>query len=263
MKSCHSLFPPISMDPFQLVLGAFYVLRIFNTLIPQHGYIHPDEFFQFTEPVVGDMLSIKHLRTWEFQTDHPIRSMLSPIIISSFLCFLKYLYIPLSPYLLLVLPRLMFTLLSFVVDLCIYKMCGYMKIDHFWPLLTFASSYITLTYMTHTFTNSLEMIYLSLTLLIVVKSREEKKRLHTNQLGFLMALAIFNRPTFITFTFAPIIIWCSLGTNSFLKMIENGLPICKSFMVTSLALVLVDTFYYEPDIHIFLAVSILCTLFLL
>jgi len=42
-------------------------------LMPQSGYIHPDEFFQSVEVVTGDVLSTDTIRTWEFNVTAPIR----------------------------------------------------------------------------------------------------------------------------------------------------------------------------------------------
>ena len=47
-------------------------------LMPQSGYIHPDEFFQSVEVVTGDVLSTDTIRTWEFNVTSPIRSMALP-----------------------------------------------------------------------------------------------------------------------------------------------------------------------------------------
>lgn len=41
------------------------------------GYIHPDEWFQFGEVLVGDLLDQATFRTWEFDPSYPCRSMAS------------------------------------------------------------------------------------------------------------------------------------------------------------------------------------------
>ncbi|KAL3218428.1 hypothetical protein MRX96_005934 [Rhipicephalus microplus] len=54
---------------------ALAILRVSLVFYAQTGYIHPDEFFQSTEVVAGDLFGLKALRTWEFTSPYPIRSI--------------------------------------------------------------------------------------------------------------------------------------------------------------------------------------------
>ncbi|KAJ3623170.1 hypothetical protein MTP99_019415 [Tenebrio molitor] len=49
--------------------------RIILVLIPQLGYIHPDEFFQSIEVEAGRAFEVESNIPWEFNTSFPIRSM--------------------------------------------------------------------------------------------------------------------------------------------------------------------------------------------
>uniref|UniRef100_A0A8D8YRR3 Mannosyltransferase n=1 Tax=Cacopsylla melanoneura TaxID=428564 RepID=A0A8D8YRR3_9HEMI len=104
-------------------------LRVVLTLLPQSGYIHPDEFFQSTEVVIGDIFNVENSKPWEFKVSYPVRSI-APIylVLGAPLFILKLLadWFQLNvttPYILLVVPRLVFCALSFVTDFSIYRIC--------------------------------------------------------------------------------------------------------------------------------------------
>lgn len=170
-------------DSFRIYrrLGKTYLLlatlRILLTLIPQRGYIHPDEYFQSVEVIIGDLFNVEVQRAWEFNATFPIRSIAIPYVtyglplsllqnIAPFLKFWFELDIR-TPYLLLTLPRLSSCLLSFICDWCLYQICLLYGQNYHTRLLTFASSYVVLIYATRTFTNSIEMILTSLLLYYV------------------------------------------------------------------------------------------------
>ncbi|XP_015795465.1 GPI mannosyltransferase 4 [Tetranychus urticae] len=237
-----------SNSPIRNLIGISWILRLILTLVPQHGYIQPDEFFQFTEPIIGDFMGIKSLKTWEFKVDQPIRSISMPLLLNSPFLLLKQKW--LNSYIIMVLPRFIFTGLSFIADYCLYKIS---KLTLGWqwsfPCLVFSTSYLTLTHLTHTFTNSLETIFISVVLYIVISSLSIKKTKHHHLLGIILAMGIFNRPTFPIFATIPVLFWLSIGKNKFPKrQWRNGVNMLPSFSIASLANVLVDTAYYRRDI---------------
>ncbi|CAH2218591.1 jg13583 [Pararge aegeria aegeria] len=61
-------------NPVRLPLSYWILafLRFVLTLLPQSGYIHPDEFFQNVEVISGDIFMIDVARTWEFNPKFPI-----------------------------------------------------------------------------------------------------------------------------------------------------------------------------------------------
>ena len=53
----------------------FLLLRVVLVLVPTNsGYLHPDEYFQTVEVVVGDVFHVETHRTWEFNVTAPLRS---------------------------------------------------------------------------------------------------------------------------------------------------------------------------------------------
>lgn len=163
--------------PVKRKIGMYWVLaalRIIMTLIPQTGYIHPDEYFQSVEVISGDNFDIDVNKPWEFNSTFPIRTILIPQIIIgipySILNILSrytffYMGISLkSPYFLILFPRLLMCGLSFISDYCLYKICYMYGQNYKIRLITYASSYVMFVYSTRTLSNSTELVLTALLL---------------------------------------------------------------------------------------------------
>lgn len=113
----------MKISRLKLLLYFLQLLRIVIVFIPQSGYIQPDEFHQFTEPLAERFLRVETLKCWEFTRDQPIRSMIIPqlLIGPMFLAFHRMFsptsYQSLSSYWILVLPRFIMVRIFFFVDL--------------------------------------------------------------------------------------------------------------------------------------------------
>ncbi|CAF4875259.1 unnamed protein product [Pieris macdunnoughi] len=59
--------------PLPFSYWVLVTLRFALTLLPQTGYIHPDEYFQNVEVIAGDIFDVDVARTWEFDPKFPIR----------------------------------------------------------------------------------------------------------------------------------------------------------------------------------------------
>ncbi|XP_045199614.2 GPI mannosyltransferase 4-like [Mercenaria mercenaria] len=160
------------------------LLRLCWSVLPQSGYIHPDEFFQAVEVVAGDALNISVIRTWEFTSTYPLRNVVLPqIIFQPVFHLLKYaddiLRFHMTGYHLVASYRLLMTLLSLWIDYCVYKICKVIGVQGHTANILLASSYVTLTFQTHTFSNSFEtLLFITLVLLILmcIKKDEVSKR---------------------------------------------------------------------------------------
>lgn len=172
-------------------------IRLFLNITGQRSYIHPDEFFQGPEVIAGHVFNCSDWmhHTWEFkftnQSD-PIRNIGIPFFFYGLpFMFLKFLVnvfsipdftlmrngifndnslISLQANTLIYYPRIFMTICSCITDFSILKIAEYCGLDETSVLITFASSYVTLVYLTRTFSNSIETILFSLLLLFVVKS---------------------------------------------------------------------------------------------
>ncbi|XP_063993166.1 GPI mannosyltransferase 4 [Diachasmimorpha longicaudata] len=286
--SCYK--PSAKALPYWICAG----LRIVLTLLPQTGYIHPDEFFQSVEVIAGDRFDISVNKPWEFNTTFPIRSSLIPQVIIgvpytilNILApyFSHYFQISLrTPYLLVVLPRLVICALSFVTDYSLYKICCIYSQNYRVRLVIYASSFVMMTYATRTFSNSIELILNSILIYyvsrcmacsekIVLQSDHFKERYdkaptivervkyyklraslpshslnHCLILAGVTVLGIFNRPTFIAFAFPPIAFWLQRGLGSrsvgFLDFHVRIITFICCGIPTAVVGILADSFYF-------------------
>lgn len=251
-------------------------LRIAICFWPQTGYLHPDEFFQSTDISAGRYFESNVQRVWEFTVDKPIRCMLIPNILNTIAFKLATLFQsnP-SAYLLLVAPRLVYTLLSFTVDACLYKLCQYYSSRGLWYLpvsIIFQSSFVCLGCMTRTFSNVPEVVLFAILLVVVcqlikprfrilfvtpTRSTPVNERIKTSTqltssllIGIIVTLGIFNRPTFPCFALVPLLYWFaeSLKRNSYdisLTIKRVLLPVVISATLSVILLTSYDTVYYK------------------
>ncbi|XP_057331730.1 GPI mannosyltransferase 4 [Microplitis mediator] len=178
-KSSHDEKPPKKLERPLFIYWALAGVRILLTLLPQTGYIHPDEFFQSIEVIAGDRFDIDVNKPWEYNATFPIRSA----FVSQLVVGIPYSIINvLSPYIwyycqinirtsyfLVTVPRLTLCILSFASDYCLYKSCLMNKQNYRSRLIIYASSYVMVVYATRTLSNSIELILN--TLLIYYVSR--------------------------------------------------------------------------------------------
>ncbi|KAK6194487.1 hypothetical protein SNE40_000113 [Patella caerulea] len=273
------------------LLIVLIILRFLLVLSPQIGYIHPDEFFQTVEIAAGDILNIDVFRAWEFNWTMPLRSISFPYIIGGLpFVVLKYLqdnsFMNITSNWLLVLPRIWMTVLSLITDYSVHVMCQTFDFDSNLAMKLYASSYVTLVYMTRTFSNSLESVLLAVFFIVLLKitvvpenkRQESKPKYHQNPylkplseravffLGIVTTVGVFNRPTYLLFILLPATLWilifikplsCPLIIGHLLKMKLMGV---LGVLAACIFFVCVDTQYYRPDtIKNIFSESALCT----
>ncbi|KAM3081073.1 alpha 1,2 mannosyltransferase [Clarireedia jacksonii] len=189
----------------------FLLLRLWFALSP--SYLHPDENFQGPEVIAGQIFSYPIKLTWEFTSEHPIRSVfpLWPIYGLPML-LLRWLWIgngndgEIPPMAVFWALRVLMLTLSFVLeDWAIYELVESPRHRKVAVMLV-ASSYVTWTYQTHTFSNSIETLAVAWSLVLIQRIVENKK--HTSVLpcailAFVVIFGIFNRITFPAFLFIP------------------------------------------------------------
>ncbi|BES92356.1 Alg9-like mannosyltransferase family [Nesidiocoris tenuis] len=282
--------PSVSLAPYWLLAA----LRLLLALAPQTGYIHPDEFFQSVEVINGDVFQVASNRPWEFNSSQPLRSVTLPFLVfGAPLLVLKNIAPFLSlwfdvscitPYALLVVPRITSCLLSFVTDYCLYKICFLYGQNYRCRLITLASSFVMLIYGTRTFTNTIEMALASMLIYVVTESMaksdqiiyqdeylrdcynnsnniRDRIRYHRMRLALpwhsftsvffiasITVMGVFNRPTFLAFAFPPIFFWLLRGMGSQIIGISDFNMRTAALIVSSLpalfGLTLIDSVYY-------------------
>ena len=157
----------------------------------------------------------------------------------------------LQPYFLVMIPRLSMTLISFISDYFIYKICENQNTRPWSTLKVWASSHVVLVFLSRTFSNSTELVLFSALLYFVSSAMkltdrfirrelelEEQYRLANNAMervsivrkqkkipmhkyshnyfiGALFAVGVFNRPTFVLYAVVPLFFWvCTYLTYS-------------------------------------------------
>ncbi|XP_030748855.1 GPI mannosyltransferase 4 [Sitophilus oryzae] len=280
-----------SHDIFLYGLRAFRILLIFA---PQIGYIHPDEYFQSVEVLAGKIFDVENSPPWEFNTTFPIRGMTIPYFTTgmSYIFLrdinkwsLEYLSLNVvTPYFLLMLPRFLVGLLSFLVDYCLYQICLNNNEKFKTRLIVLNTSFVILVFGSRTFSNSLEIIFFALLLYFVCESQTfsnellrkkeylkyrydksttciEKAKFHKLKLylvsdtytnGLLIAtitiFGIFNRPTFIGFAVVPVFFWIYRGTGinrvSVLQFHSRIIFFALCCIPALIFNIIIDSFYY-------------------
>ncbi|KAF5272001.1 hypothetical protein FQR65_LT04982 [Abscondita terminalis] len=269
------------------------ILRILLTCVPQTGYIHPDEYFQSIEVIAEKVLEVKANKPWEFNVTQPIRTT-APIYFTVGLSYhvLKILNMIaqqfnnslMTPYYILLFPRLTFCLLSFLIDYSLHRICLANSEKSKSRCLILSTSYIMIVYATRTFSNTIELILFSLLLYYVaeslifsninVRQREyinkryraaetavERAKFHKLRLYlendslrsyFIIATiataGFFNRPTFAAYAIPPVFFWLYRGIGfksiASLQFHVRTIAFLISTVPTILFFVMIDSFYY-------------------
>ncbi|KAK6982183.1 GPI mannosyltransferase 4-like isoform X1 [Biomphalaria glabrata] len=321
------------------------LINFITVLFPQPSYIHPDEFFQSLEIVAGDVLNVTHVRAWEFNESSPVRSIVFPyVLLSPPLYFLKWINstglsgFRVSAVKIVIATRLPFAFISLVGYSATERLARAFEVNQYISTLFYSSSYIAWTYLTRTFSNSVEAMLVAFILILIFtcldciehrrkltliyekerkgvhqsnnetktyerqkgetkkndaklnrkdesgefiseddisqsaeddelkncKLKEQEERLvvlktklnvtthkqHICQMliGFVITAGFFNRPTFLAFSFVPIIFWFYFS-QGFENKIKNILFTGLGALMSCVIIIALDTIYY--NVHFF------------
>ncbi|TQV94546.1 alpha 1,2-mannosyltransferase Smp3 [Cordyceps javanica] len=226
-------------------------IRLWFALSP--SYLHPDENFQGPEVIAGEIFSYPVRRTWEFTNDNPIRSVfpLWPVYGLPML-LLRWLWIgngndgEIPPIAVFWTLRVLMFLISFVLeDWALHELIPSPRHRRVAVLLV-ASSYVTWTYQTHTFSNSIETLVVAWSLVLIqriVDSKQQSTLLSSLGLGIVAVFGVFNRITFPAFLLIP-------GFRLIPHFLNKPLSLAVlvlAALVTSLVAIALDTAFYNPD----------------
>ncbi|KAJ4391315.1 alpha 1,2 mannosyltransferase [Gnomoniopsis smithogilvyi] len=190
------------------------LVRLWFALSP--SYLHPDENFQGPEVIAGEIFKYPVRLTWEFTTDHPIRSVfpLWPIYGMPML-LLRWLWIgngndgEIPPIAVFWTLRALMFIFSFVLeDWAIHELIQSPRHRRVAVLLV-ASSYVTWTYQTHTFSNAIETLVVAWSLVLIERTMAVPVNTHHTPLlaptflGIMVVFGFFNRITFPAFLLIP------------------------------------------------------------
>ncbi|EEP79339.1 conserved hypothetical protein [Uncinocarpus reesii 1704] len=186
------------------------LIRVYFALSP--SYLHPDENFQGPEVFAEQVYSYPAHLTWEFTSSQPIRSIF-PLWLAYGLpmTFLKWFWSEAGtgstpPYLIYYVLRGTMFGLSFVLeDWAIHELIASPH-NRRQAVVLVASSYVTWTYQTHTFSNSLETLLVAWSLVVIQRILDNRQRssvVACSILAFTTVAGVFNRITFPAFIALP------------------------------------------------------------
>ncbi|KAJ6263991.1 GPI mannosyltransferase [Drechslerella dactyloides] len=180
------------------------LIRLYFALAP--SYIHPDEHFQGPEVVAGEHFGWKVTKTWEFTADHPIRSYVPLLAVYALpMTVLQWIVnaAP-NPTMLFYSVRLLFYFFSMVYEDWALLELGSTIAPNGGLLLT-ASSWVTWSIQTRSFSNSVETVVLLWSLVFMQRIVSSKGPAIRNcvTLALFVVFGTFNRITFPAFLFLP------------------------------------------------------------
>ncbi|KXX75260.1 GPI mannosyltransferase 4 [Madurella mycetomatis] len=226
------------------------LVRLWFALSP--SYLHPDENFQGPEVIAGQIFSYPVRRTWEFTSDHPIRSVfpLWPVYGLPML-LLRWLWIgngndgEIPPIAVFWALRVLMFIVGFVLEYwAIFELIK-SKRDRHTAVLLVASSYVTWTYQTHTFSNSIETLVVAWSLVLIKRIVESPQRdsvLASTVLGIIAVFGAFNRITFPTFLLIPGLPLLRYYWKKPLSLVA----ILLAGLCTTVIAIALDTAFYAP-----------------
>ncbi|OBA24376.1 hypothetical protein METBIDRAFT_36026 [Metschnikowia bicuspidata var. bicuspidata NRRL YB-4993] len=225
-------------------IGLRFVLALSNS------YIHPDEHFQSFEVLAGRMFSLSTREPWEFGSLAPARSAV-PLLVVYYLPLTIAQWLGLLPLQTWYLVRLVFMAISWMVtDWCLYKMLP-TKQERIKAIYFVLTSFVSLVYQLHTFSNSIETVLVVLTVYFINELRfirtlpEDQYKTSdiinaSVAIGVLFAFGIFNRVTFPAFFVIP----GFFLLQSSLKWMYLPIVTTCAFMTTAICCVLVDSCWF-------------------
>lgn len=174
------------------------LLRLYFALSP--SYLHPDEHFQGPEVIagwssgytiaigrdshchLGRIFSYPSHLTWEFTSENPIRSVFPLWLLYGWpLTVLRLMlegfgYETVPPAAVFYTLRVLMFMLSFVLEDWALHELVHVPRERRTATILVASSYVTWTFQSHTFSNSIESLIVLWCLVLVGRIREDKVR---------------------------------------------------------------------------------------
>lgn len=192
----------------RLLLIVSFALRVIFAL--RFSYLHPDEHLQGLQEIVHGLFGWAAQTPWEFTVETPLRSFVPLWLVYGLPAgfFSK----DTDPVYVLYALRVVFAALTWVLEDMAVDRLVRSRNDRSRCLFFVSTSYVTLTWQAHTFSNSLETV-LVLWFLVILVEAESLVKLSSQSpfnrqydsilLGLIVVLGVFNRPTFLAFLLLP------------------------------------------------------------
>lgn len=221
----------------------------------QPSYIHPDEHFQSLEVLAHAIGGVKGTISWEFDPVYAARSHIPLYLVYGPLYFVMFRILHIQdPVIILTLVRVQTYLTTiFIFHQTFRKICKSKRYDAVEFLM--ATSYVTCSIQSHSFSNCME----TQILLLLLASYQHLISLHNHKpqtqtgttwinvgIAFLITLGIFNRMTFPAFILLP-------SLRLFLKYYIHHFKMFSLFILSMISLWLVfiqfDTWCFQSNTY--------------
>ncbi|KAI5365119.1 putative GPI mannosyltransferase [Septoria linicola] len=231
------------------------LVRLYFALSP--SYIHPDEHFQGPEVIAGEVFGYPIYKTWEFSSEHPIRSIFPFWLVYGWpLTVLKWIheglgYGPVQPKTAFYCLRCLMFLNSFVLgDWALHELLPAIK-ERQVAIMLVASSYVTWTLQTHTFSNSIETIAVLWSLVLIRRLTENTEVIQLQPcagLAFVGVVGVFNRITFPAYLLIPL---TQLLHGLYVQPLRIPVMITAGLFTMAVAITMDTEFYsgYRPHLR--------------
>ncbi|XP_041483000.1 GPI mannosyltransferase 4-like [Lytechinus variegatus] len=259
------------------------VLRFIWCIWPQKSYVDPAEFFEGTDKLAARIFGFPSTSAPGYDTPKPQTTIFFPYITAGFgFHVLRKLgeigLVTVNERTLLIAPRLAITAVSLLCDSCIYNIATILGQDAGACMIIFASSFVTLVFMTRNMTHVISACTFALLLLLVVDSRKsqlvpktpskdkkgkEKKMVkrdpnHGFWLGVFVLEGVFNHPSFFIYYLIPMAFWLTgsasqLSSGALRTVLHNLASLLPGIITMGTFLLILDsTFYGTLDAQIIL-----------
>ena len=248
-----------------LLYTALLFVRIFvGPFLP--GYVHPDEFFQGGQEL---WFGCPPTIPWEFEPDNALRSVVPPTVLT-WLPLQLYSFLlgrpmdHLSGREVLIVPRFACSILSVLaVDWSVWSIATSSKSKTLFSkrgvptqVLVLASAWPTIVLMNRPFSNALETYFVALLLCHVLVNNNNNHHHEDDKtkitivkcciVGFLCALGLFTRFTFVFFAFPAGLVFLNqlYQIHGIRGSLAKVLVVGLGFLVVSAGIVYLDTSFY-------------------
>ena len=200
---------------------------------------------------VGDILGIRVVRAWEFNSTFPLRSII-PVYLSTAvpLLLLKALSLlcgyVINWYSLTVAVHLTVTLLSLITDYTVIHLASWLhgRRDVVSAAVVMATSYVSLVYYSRTFSNTIEsFLYAAVLCFATRKSRKPISDIpYAVIISTLIVVGVFNRPTFVVYAAVPYLWW--LFSDGDHRVAVKAVSSVLTAIPVSVMLIFCDSVYF-------------------
>ncbi|KAJ1670107.1 alpha 1,2 mannosyltransferase, partial [Coemansia sp. RSA 25] len=219
--------------------AALLVARVLLSVLP--GYIHPDEFFQGPEIAASDILHTTALRTWEFTSSAPVRSIV-PIYAFAGppMLALRMLGVQPTAWRVFAGSRVFMALLSLAVDAGVYRAIKGRRCAR--PtMLALASSYCLAVFHVHTFANAFASAVLAACFGQLARIADGRGRGSLAVLGGGLALGTFTHVSFPMFA-VPLGVAALIARRG--ELARSVARMAAGGVLVAAAIVAADSAYY-------------------